>query len=48
MGDNMGILTGVERKWRQVNVKSLENILASYLCNGKLRRFMKNLIPQEI
>ena len=48
MGDIERTTTGVERKWHEVYVKSFEKKLASYLCNVKLRRFMKNLLPQEI
>ena len=48
MTDCEGTTTGIERKWRQLYMKSFEKWWIQYLGNMNWRQLLKNLLPQEI
>ena len=48
MTDYEETTTELERKWRQLRMKSFEKWLILYLRNVKLRQFLKNFLAREI
>ena len=48
MTDCEGTTTGIERKWRQLYMKSFEKWWIEYLGNMNWRQLLNNLLPQEI